>query len=113
VAGRHHHPGGGVQVGDGEGQHRRGHRVGHEVGPDAGAGEDRRRVGGEHIAVVTGVEADHDAAPGGGRVRVEQPAGQAGRRPPHDDPVHAHRPGAELGAQAGRAELELAPEAIG
>ncbi len=113
VAGRHHHAGGGAQLGDGKGQHRCRHRVGHDPGPDPGPGQDSGGVGGEHVALAPGVVADHDPAPGGVRVGVEQPPGQPRRGPADHHPVHAHRSGAELAPEARRAELQPAPEAGG
>ncbi len=91
VAGRDHHPGGTAEIGDRDGEHRRGQRPRHEVGLDAGAGHDRRGVLGEHVALAAGVEADHHTAR-----RQRLPRRRAGSGP--DRPRRAARSRGSCGA---------------
>ncbi len=95
----------------GVGQQRSGQGSGKDEGPDTGARHDRRGVGRELVGLVAGVVADHDAS-SHGRLVLEV-AGQPGRGPANQSPVHAIRARAQLAPQARGAELQVGAEAVG
>ena len=113
VAGGHLDAVGRVQVADREGQHRGRQRPGQQPGADPGPGQDPGGVGGEDRGIGAAVVADDNALGGRGRIPVLDVPGQAGGHAPDHQPVHPHRPGADLGPDAGRAEGQLAVESFG
>jgi hypothetical protein len=80
-------------------------------GAPIGAAADIQFVGGKVLRAVAGVEADDDV----GRPTELGPevVHEAGGGLAHHEPVHAQRPGAQLGPQAGGPELEAAGEERG
>ena len=112
VAGRDHHSGGAAELADREGEEGRRQRAGHDERLEARAGHDLGGVAREDVGVVTGVEADHHGAAVAVEAGVLQVRSQAGSRAGDHDAVHPVRAGAEGAAQASRAELQRAREAV-
>ena len=137
VAGRDHHPGLALQRPHGIGQHGGWQGRGQQEGLDAGGSKDGRRLLGKDCQSCAGRQIPQppwagrralapEEAPassgrvsgcGGGSERVrpgqgQQVGGHPGSGPAHHNPVHPVRARAHGGPQPGRAELQVAGEAV-
>ncbi len=112
VRGGDDHAGSGVEVGDRPGEHGCRHVLVEQHRLDAVGGHHASGVGREHVALATGIEPDHDAAPGAAGIGVEDVPGEAGRRLPDDEPVHAQRPGTDGCSETCGPELQPATETV-
>ncbi|MCY1230098.1 hypothetical protein D9M72_424950 [compost metagenome] len=115
MAGSHHYSAVAVQGPDGVGKQRRRECLRHQEGVDTRGREDRSGLLGENVGVVAGVVADDGAWPGARRSRRDgtgQERREPGRRAPDNHTVHPVRPGTQRGAEACRAELQRAAEAV-
>ncbi len=106
VTSRDHDAGGGSQVLDGIGGDRRRQRASEDEYPDACGGGHLRHVARELGRAVAGVAPDDEPAAGMLGAFVEQPSGDARRRPANHEPVHPRRTGAERPAEPRRPEAE-------
>ena len=112
VTGGDHHPGHAAQLADREGQQRRRQRPRHDESAQSRAGHHLGCVASEHVGVVAGVVPDHHGCSrrSAGVLEVRR---EAGRRAGDDDAVHPVGTGPQRAAEARRAELQRAGEAVG
>ncbi len=112
VGGGHHHPGRGVEAGDRPGEDRGRDHLIEEPHRYAEGGEHPRGVEDEEIRLPAGVAGDENPPLAHPRVGCEQVTGEAGCGLSNHETVHAHRTGADGGAEPRGTELEPTGEPL-